>query len=60
MESDERFYRRRAAEELSAASRAVTDAARERREQLAQIFLSRLNDSQTSEMLFDWSHAREA
>lgn len=59
MESDERFYRRRAAEELAAASRAVTDAARERREQLAQIFLARLNDS-NAEALFDWSSAREA
>jgi hypothetical protein len=60
MESDERFYRRRAAEELAAASRAVTDAARERREHLAQIFLARLNDSEASSALFDWSNARQA
>jgi hypothetical protein len=38
----------------------VTDAARERREQLAQIFLSRLNDSEASARLFDWSHVRQA
>jgi hypothetical protein len=60
MESDERFYRRRAAEELAAASRAVTDAARERREQLAQIFLARLNGSEAGSALFDWSNARQA
>lgn len=42
MESDARFYRRRANEELAAASRAVTDAARERRMMMAEIFLDRL------------------
>ena len=42
MESDIRFYRRRASEELSAASRAVTDSARERRMLMAGIFLERL------------------
>ena len=42
MESDVRFYRRRASEELAAASRAVTDAARERRMMMAGIFLERL------------------
>lgn len=60
MESDERFYRRRAAEELAAASRAVTDAARERREQLAQIFLARLSDTEGASALFDWSNVRQA
>jgi hypothetical protein len=54
MESDERFYRRRAAEELAAASRAVTDAARERRVQLAHAFLERLKDVDAGAMLFDW------
>ena len=42
MESDVRFYRRRASEELAAAGRAVTDAARERRMMMAGIFLERL------------------
>ncbi len=42
MESDVRFYRRRASEELAAASRAVTQAARERRMIMAEIFLDRL------------------
>jgi hypothetical protein len=59
MEPDERFYRRRAAEELAAANRAVTDAARDRRVQLAKIFLARLKDAEASAMLFDWSNARE-
>jgi hypothetical protein len=42
MESDARFYRRRASEEMAAASRAVTQAARERRMLLAGVFLDRL------------------
>jgi hypothetical protein len=42
VESDIRFYRRRASEELAAASRAVTEAARERRMMLAGLFLDRL------------------
>jgi hypothetical protein len=37
-----RYYRRRASEELAAASRAVTEAARERRMIMAGIFLERL------------------
>jgi hypothetical protein len=57
MESDERFYRRRAAEELAAASRAVTDAARDRRIQLAHVFLGRLKDADGGAMLFDWRSA---
>lgn len=44
METDARYYRRRAAEELSAATRAVTDAARQRRLQLATSYLDRLQD----------------
>jgi ribosomal protein L18E len=55
VESDDRFYRRRAIEELAAANRAVTEAARERRIQLAQVFLSRLDQSDA--MLFEWSEA---
>lgn len=42
MESDIRFYRRRAHEELAAAGRAITQSARERRMILAGIFLERL------------------
>ena len=56
MESDERFYRRRATEELTAANRAVTEAARERRLQLAQSFLDRL-DGSAEAMLFEWRSA---
>lgn len=50
MESDLRFYRRRASEELAAASRAVTEAARERRMMLAGVFLERLKGLERSEM----------
>jgi len=56
VESDDRFYRRRATEELAAANRAVTQAARERRIQLAQSFLSRLEQSNDA-MLFEWGEA---
>lgn len=51
MESDARFYRRRANEELAAANRAVTEAARERRVQLAGAFLERLKASQARAVL---------
>jgi hypothetical protein len=44
VEPDERYFRRRASEELAAARRAVTDAARERRLMLAGVFLERLKD----------------
>ena len=46
MESNDRFFRRRANEEMNAASRAVTEAARERRMRLAGIFLERLKTAQ--------------
>lgn len=46
MESNDRFYRRRANEEIKAASRAVTEAARERRMRLAGLFLERLKDAE--------------
>ena len=59
MEPDDRYYRRRAAEELAAASRAVTEAARDRRVQLAQTFLNRLNERERSAMLYDWSGGQE-
>ena len=42
MESDIRFYRRRACEEMAAASRAVTEAARLRRLQLVDTYLDHL------------------
>jgi hypothetical protein len=44
VESDARFYRRRANEEIAAAGRAVTQEARARRMLLAGIFLDRLKD----------------
>jgi len=42
VETDQRYFRRRASEELAAARRAVTDAARDRRLMLADTFLERL------------------
>ena len=53
MESDARFYRRRANEELAAASRAVTQEARERRMQLAGIFLERLKASEARALIVE-------
>ena len=41
MESDMRFFQRRAQEELAAARRAITSAARDRQMQLAEIFFRR-------------------
>jgi hypothetical protein len=67
MESDVRFFRRRANEELAAAGRAITEAARERRLILADAFLQRLKAveaSAESDMafvpdrpVFDWSQS---
>jgi hypothetical protein len=48
VDSDERYFRRRASEELAAARRAVTDAARQRRMMLAGIFLERLAEVEHS------------
>ena len=42
VETDIRYYRRRACEEMSAASRAVTSAARDRRLYLVNVYLERL------------------
>jgi hypothetical protein len=53
METNARFYRRRANEELAAASRAVTHAARERRMLLAGIFLHRLKASEARAVLVE-------
>ena len=44
MESDLRYYSRRAAEESLAAQRAITEEARIRREFLAAQFLSRVRE----------------
>ena len=44
METDIRYYRRRACEEMSAASRAVTPAARERRLYLVELYLNHLKN----------------
>ena len=64
MESNVRFFRRRANEELAAAGRSITEAARERRLILADAFLQRLKAVEASaeaEMafaeeppVFDW------
>ena len=54
MEPDARFYRRRASEELAAAQRAVTPAARDRRILLARSFLRRLKSDEAKDMLFEW------
>ena len=42
MEPDIRYYRRRAFEEMAAASRAVTDEARQRRLQLVETYVEHL------------------
>ena len=42
LESDIRFYRRRACEEMNAANRAVTPAARQRRLQLVDLYVEHL------------------
>lgn len=42
MEADIRYYRRRACEEMGAATRAVTEEARQRRLQLVDLYLQRL------------------
>ena len=44
MESDARYYRRRACEELSAADRAITSEARDRRLQLVGLYLGKLRE----------------
>ena len=42
VEGDIRYYQRRACEEMRAATRAVTEPARERRMQLVDLYLQRL------------------
>ena len=53
VEPDERYFRRRASEELAAARRAVTDAARERRLMLANSLLQRLDAAERSYVAAD-------
>ena len=57
MESNGRYFRRRAAEEYAAAQRAVTAAARERRIDMAKRFLGHLDEGEAHAMLFDWGLA---
>jgi hypothetical protein len=59
VESDVRFYRRRANEEMAAANRAVTKAARDRRMQLADAVLERLRQLETRSA-FEWADERPA
>jgi len=54
VESDVRYYRRRANDEIVAANRAVTQAARERRMHLAGIFLDRLRELE-DRSAFEWA-----
>ena len=44
MESDIRYYQRRVREEMGAAKRAVTGAARDRRLQLVDLYIQRLDE----------------
>jgi hypothetical protein len=61
LESDVRFYRRRASEELAAANRAITAAARDRRLQLADAFLQRLRAIEVTDVpVFDWPQPNAA
>jgi hypothetical protein len=58
VESDARFYRRRANEYLAAADRAVTQEARERPIQHAGIFLQRLKTAEADPSAFEWADRR--
>lgn len=51
MESNERYYRRRATQEIAAARRAVTHSALERRRSLAELYLRRLSELTGSDEL---------
>ena len=44
MESDERYYRRRALQEIAAARRAITEDAMQRRRLLAESYVRRLSE----------------
>ena len=58
MESDISFYRRRAHAEMAAATRAVTDAARERRLQLVDLYVQRLEELHAPSPFSDQDFAR--
>jgi hypothetical protein len=68
VEGDIRYYQRRACEEMRAATRAVTEPARERRMQLVDLYLQRLealkapspfadNDDGRTQSAFGWRGA---
>ena len=52
MESNERYYRRRALQEIAAARRAVTQDAMERRRMLAESYVQRLSELTGSDESF--------
>jgi len=58
MESDIRYYRRRAYEELGAASRAVTEEARRRRLQLVDLYVQHLRALNEPSPFDDRDYAR--
>ncbi|WP_309662055.1 hypothetical protein [Sphingomonas sp.] len=58
MEGDIRYYQRRACEEMRAATRAVTEPARERRLQLVDLYLQRLAEMQAPSPFADRNRAR--
>ena len=58
VESEIRYYRRRACEEMGAATRAVTEAARERRLQLVDLYVQRLEALKAPSPFSDRDFAR--
>jgi hypothetical protein len=60
VESDIRYYRRRACEEMSAATRAVTEEARERRLRLVDLYVRKLEELKATPPFsqHDLAHAR--
>ncbi len=60
MESNALYFRRRATEELAAAHRAVTTAARDRHVELAQRFLARLESSDAQPGISDGGKAERS
>ncbi len=58
MEGDIRYYQRRACEEMRAANRAVTEPARERRMQLVDLYLQRLEALKAPSPFEDHSFAK--
>jgi hypothetical protein len=60
VEGDIRYYQRRACEEMRAATRAVTEPARERRMQLVDLYLQRLETLQAPSPFGDGKIIRPA